>query len=62
MIFEAHSRILNSSSLFKDNFSEQFKIDLVNKIKSVCIAPENVLDFSVYTDDVDNSTAVCFIE
>ncbi|CAD8202087.1 unnamed protein product [Paramecium octaurelia] len=61
LIFEANSRILYNSPFFKDNFSLNFKKDLVSKITSITIAPENVLDYTKKSQD-ENGLSIFFIE
>ncbi|CAD8195996.1 unnamed protein product [Paramecium pentaurelia] len=61
LIFEANSRILYNSPFFKENFSLNFKKDLVSKITSITIAPENVLDYTKQSQD-EHSLSIFFIE
>ncbi|CAD8122559.1 unnamed protein product [Paramecium sonneborni] len=61
LIFEANSRILYNSPFFKENFSLNFKKELVSKITSTTIAPENVLDYTKQLQD-ENNLSIFFIE
>lgn len=58
---EANSVVLNNCSLFKKNFSQEFKKSLVKKIRTLTIQPENIIDYSTEPDAYQNNY-LTFIE
>ncbi|CAD8057941.1 unnamed protein product [Paramecium sonneborni] len=61
LMVEANSVVLNNCSLFKNNFSHEFKKALVKKIRTVSIQPENIIDYSTEPDAYQNAY-LTFIE
>ncbi|CAD8149984.1 unnamed protein product [Paramecium pentaurelia] len=61
LMVEANSVVLNNCSLFKKNFSYEFKKALVKKIRTVSIQPENIIDYSTEPDAYQNNY-LTFIE
>ncbi|CAD8055062.1 unnamed protein product [Paramecium sonneborni] len=55
LMVEANSVVLNNCSLFKNNFSQEFKKALVKKIRSISIQPENIIDYSTEPDAYQNA-------
>jgi len=62
LIYEANSRVLNDSPIFKNHFSSNFKKKLVPKVKSINLQPEQIIEFEKLIHHRNNNECLCFVE